>query len=498
VISQPKNYFLTLFNSKSGLVLLGFITIIYCSTVNFHFVRTDDDVLGEQVYWLDKVGYVKSELMRGYNNIRIEEHQTVFHKLFIYQALLFVKILGWSLPVLHTVSLFYSILFFTILFYYLRSKFPHYKEMFFFIVCAFLLHHNFAWFSSGFRPEIMLMTLGFISFILLEKYLSDKKFRYLLLGGVFAGLGFLTHLNGLIFIAGGGILLLANRQIIPALLFGFTAATVFSIFFIDIFYFTSLDFFWFQFRNDPALHKSNFSLFSPLLKLRDEPMRFFHSEKEIIYSIPVLLSLILAFKYLKQAHRNLLIYTAALAFTLGIYTYSKSTKYLILYLPFIMIIMAEGWAYLEQEGSNAKKIILRTFILIYFVYSIVLSGIRGLDNFKTGSIENYTHSLSEYISGNNQNILAPPYYIFNEIKDDNRIMGIIRFAYIPESHGYPVINLSQLLDSAKAYQINYIILDDFHFTHFNAGRDLKDTDKRYHVVFKEKNAAILKLNQDIK
>jgi hypothetical protein len=492
---SSKNYFNLILSSRNSYLLLAAIGLLYATTLSFNSPRTDDDILGEQVYWLDQLGYVKSELMRGYNDIEIEKVQTLFHKLFIYQALVFVKIFGWSLPVLHSVSLFYSLIFFVIIYFFLKSKFSYYKSLFLFIVCATLLHHNFLWFSCGFRPEVMQMTLGFLSYIFLDKFLEKNNSFYLILAGVFAGLDFLTHLNGLIFIAAGGILLLANKKYYQAIIFGVISALVFSIFFLDIFYFSSLEFFWFQFKNDPSLNKSNFSLLSPMWKLFDEPMRFFHSEKEIIYSVPVFLSLIFAFRYLKTKHRNLMIYTLALVLILGSYTYSKTSKYLLLYLPFLMLIMAEGWKYMEEEGEYVRKLILRSCLLIYFGYSIVLTSIRIKENLNIGSISVFNHEINKDIGRGNEKILAPSSYIFNEIKSGHQILSLSRFSFYTESHGLKKISFSQLLDSANFYKRDYVILDGYHSEHFNVTHELETQDKRYSLISKHGDYIVLKLRK---
>jgi hypothetical protein len=492
---SSKNYFSLILSSRYSYLILASIGLLYVLTLSFNFPRTDDDILGEQVYWLDKVGYVKSELMRGYNNIEIERLQTLFHKLFIYQALVFVKMFGWSLPVLHTLSLFYALVFFIALYLFLKSKFTDYKSLFIFITCAMLLHHNFQWFSCGFRPEVMMLTLGFASYIFLDKYLNNNNFFYLALSAIFAGLVFLTHLNGLIFIGAGGILLLANQKYFQSVAFGIIAGLIFCIFFLDIFYFSSLDFFWFQFKNDPSLNKSNFSLLSPLWKLLDESMRFFHSEKEVLFSIPLFLSLIFAYKFLKTRHKNLLIYTVSLALILGIYTYSKTSKYLMLYLPFLMIIIAEGWNYVEEEGSLIKKIILRSSLILYFAYSLGLTAFRIKENFERNSISVFHHELSKYIPETNQKILAPSTYIFNEIKNGNQILTLSRFSYYPESHGLERISFSQLLDSANFYNRDYIILDPYHLEHFNVKEQLTKDDKRYSIVANYNEYIILRLRK---
>jgi len=59
----------------------------------------------------------------------------------------------------------------------------------------------------------MVMFFTFISFIFLEKYLEDKrKWIFLFIGGIFAGLAAATHLNAIAVMAAGLVLLLWNRK----------------------------------------------------------------------------------------------------------------------------------------------------------------------------------------------------------------------------------------------------------------------------------------------
>lgn len=74
------------------------------------------------------------------------------------------------------------------------------------------------------------MFLGFISFY----FINSKNKINIAIAGIFAGLSAVTHLNGLIFMGAGGILLLVNRRIFDAIIFSIFASFSFGFYFLDI------------------------------------------------------------------------------------------------------------------------------------------------------------------------------------------------------------------------------------------------------------------------
>ena len=129
----------------------------------------DDAWIGVDAYTLAKDGYVHTDLMRGIN--QQEELFVVHHKLLNLHGALFIKTFGFSLYTLKSVSLLYFLIFLCLFYFYTVKwkKLFDGNDLLFSLVILFA----FPWivkYAFLYRPEIMMMTYGFVGFILLEKY----------------------------------------------------------------------------------------------------------------------------------------------------------------------------------------------------------------------------------------------------------------------------------------------------------------------------------------
>ena len=190
----------------------------------------DDAWIGEYAYWLEKDGYAHSELMRGVN---LQETKfVVHHKLFSLHGALFIKLFGFSVYTLKSVTLLYFVFFIVCFILYTRKwkRLFNKNDLLFSLILIFSFPYIFK-FSFIYRPEIMMMTYGFVGFILLEKYLQagERKFWPLFLSGMLFGLTIATHLNGLILVASAFILILWNKRYTAIFGFGFAMLLAFSI-----------------------------------------------------------------------------------------------------------------------------------------------------------------------------------------------------------------------------------------------------------------------------
>lgn len=494
------NLFKKCFQTKIRFYLIGIIFILFLGSLFYSTLKTDDDFIGEQVYWLNKTDHVKSELMRGYNNIGIEQYQSVFHKLFIYQGAFFSKIFGWSLQVLHLTTIFFASIFFCILWLFLKEKQNHFDTgTFLLVTCIMFCFNPFAEYLVSFRPEIMLMTLGFISYFFIDKYFNQQKIIYAILSGLFAGAAFLTHLNGLIFLIGGFLILLYRKNYKVSIVFGIAGSLVFSLYFLDILQNSTISYFLYQFRHDPSLSEENFLWKTPFIRLFEEHLRFFHSPAELVLMLPLFLSLFFV-KDLRKTENNILVYTLILLVSFALLTYSKTTKYIIIYLPFLAIIIANGWQEIENKAKSMRfKWFFRISLGLLFCWGIAFSASQILIAATQPKIQITNNNIAKYIKEDHSriNVLAPTSFIFNEIKSFNRIMTLNRFSFFIDTHNIPKMNFSQLIDSAHFYQINYIILDRENANYFNVTQDMKLNDKRYSFAsLKLEKTILLKMNYE--
>ena len=81
-------------------------------------VYIDDAWLGERAWWLAREGAVRSELFRAV--LDYGERMFVFHKLFALSGAAFIKLFGWSLYTLKSVSLVSFVVFLGLLWRYCR------------------------------------------------------------------------------------------------------------------------------------------------------------------------------------------------------------------------------------------------------------------------------------------------------------------------------------------------------------------------------------------
>ena len=213
------------------LLLLATILLFLYSLIN-RPPDDDDAWFGEHAYSQSKLGFVKSELMNGitYMNDRFLCH----HKLLTLQGAFLINIFGFSVYTFKIISLIYLSIF--IILFYFHTYIKRFTPLEFWLSLLLFFANNliFNW-SFTFRPEIAVMTLGFISYLFIVKVLNNNQRSYLFagLGGLFAGLCVSTHLNGLIFPIAGVLLLLWNKKYFQSIVFGFSTIPTILIYFYD-------------------------------------------------------------------------------------------------------------------------------------------------------------------------------------------------------------------------------------------------------------------------
>ena len=195
---------------KSRRIQLIIFALFIIAAVSFLFglyfrtIHGDEPILAEQVLSFQKLGFVKAELFDGMGK-GWELRQYHFHKFFILLGVLVTKIFGFNIWVLRLVSLFSFIGLIFLFFKYLKTIKAESKHLF--VIAMIVLLANFTVFEYAFlfRPEIMIATLGFLSFLLLHQFIQSEKIWLLIGSGAVAGFCAFTHLNGLSFILTGSL-----------------------------------------------------------------------------------------------------------------------------------------------------------------------------------------------------------------------------------------------------------------------------------------------------
>ena len=99
----------------AGLLVLAALAV---ASLYRRFCFIDDAWLGERAWWLAKEGAARSELFRG--EVGYGDRMFVDHKLFTLCGAAFIRLFGWSLYVLKSVSLVFFVLFLGLLWRYCR------------------------------------------------------------------------------------------------------------------------------------------------------------------------------------------------------------------------------------------------------------------------------------------------------------------------------------------------------------------------------------------
>jgi len=465
----------------------------------------DDAWIGEHAYWLAKEGTVKSELMRGITNQ--EDYLIVDHKLLTLQGAAFIKIFGYSLYSLKSVSLLYFIVFLILFILYTRKWYGIFNKKDLWLALVLLI--SFPWifkYSFLFRPEILIMCLGFTAFILLKKYLEQSNnVFYVLMAGIVSGLSFVTHLNGLILIGSGFLLLVWNRSWKGSLIYSIGALVGISLYFYDFNNDHGLTLWLYQFIEAPALDSlNNIPVYiQPFINLLKEPFRYFHNLKIAFFSIFMFVTIISSIGWLYKKQKNMVRFTVLLIVLTSLIAMHKSRQYILVFLPYLIILIT-----LSIKAFNENKItkfrisviknpvfihkIIGLFFMIYLAsgmyINIELSSVKFSPNDHRELSKKYSGGQTE-----SMNIIAPMIFVFNEIENYNRIHGEV--CYMELQKADHSVAGEGFIHKANQFNIGLIMLTPFYqeklkMGHFTSG----DTVVNFQVIDKTEELLVLRKN----
>lgn len=466
-----KNYLI------SALLSIGVGLFIY--SLYQRIPHIDDAWIGEQVYWLNHDGGVKNVLMKNYSDN--QNGLLAYHKAFVYSGLWAVLLFGFGLSVLKSVSLFYLLLFMGIFYYYLVVLKNLIRPRQFVVVALLLViePHIFE-FAFVYRPEIMLMTTGFISYIFLEQrnVFNGNKTWMVLLSALFSGLSILVHLNGLMFVLAGGAMLLFHKQFRYLLLYSMV-----NLVFV-YFYFSHLSSLaevalWFHQLTAYNSGKSEvgfqlITFWHIFLKFFGEHMRYFHSPKEMALTLLVVTTLVVGYKKIKSSLPGLLPFTLILLVSLAFIAPSKTAKYLIPVMPYLMLMgIITGkkvWKYTEQGGirvpKNTQSVLVWSVLSLFVLVSLTYDGLLAAKKF---SPLHYQELSREFVTmpTDETTILAPMVFIFDEIDDYKEIVGLMSFNERAKTNAD--ISSPEFFVIADDEGFDYILLSDHYVDKFHFG-----------------------------
>jgi len=442
------------FNIKYHWHFIVFILIsfFYLSSFYHRYTNEDEAIIASHSYFFNKLGYVKCDIYAGYGQ-NWEIRQYHYHKLFVLMGALFMNIFGFNIYSFRSVSLLFAIIFFLYTWLYTLKFIKDRPPGKYLVILISLLLFNSLFFDHSFmfRPEIMLMAIGFGSFYYLKVGLENQKIQFIILAGILAGLATFTHLNGLIYCCAGLFLLLWRKRYQYAIVFSLFAGIFSLLYFFDIHSLEELNALYIQFITDPNIVDKP----SMIISLLNEQMRFFWSPAECIFSALFFLSLWFGFKRIKAQHTDLLIYLIALVVSLGLLAHGKTTKYALNYYPYMALVIV---SFIFQLNEFRKPI-----RLIFFGLILIYIGIHGFFNIDLIRHRINIEANSTYIAGllpeKNVKISAPSVFVFNQITNFT-IRGEIAFW-----HHYAVFHrgvketTKEYFSFAKEHGDKYVVID---------------------------------------
>lgn len=385
-------------------------------------LSVDDAWLGEHAWYQAHEGHVRSELMHGIT--RQDERVLVHHKLLTLHGSAVISLFGFTLPALKSISLAYFLLFVALAGWYLvrRRSLLTPDEFLLFLLLLFA-HPLLFDLAFVFRPEVPMMFYGFLSYLLLAESLETGKGRawLVLASGAAAGLCTGLHLNGVIFLLAGFVLLLVRRRYLFTLFLSAGFIVTAALYFYDFTGEYGFSFWFAQITGSP-FHERTADYFgwkTILLSVFGEHLRWFHSPVESSLSLLLIVALLTGWKRLKGM-RNLAVYTLVLVVGMGLVAIYKTSKYMVVYLPFvvwmILVVLKEASSESEQRGSRHIRIgwLLLIVLLIYlgiaawFDVSLVRQKFSAAPH--RAVTERYFRGRSERMT-----IVAPMGFVFNEI-----------------------------------------------------------------------------------
>jgi hypothetical protein len=483
-------------------VLFFLIALLFIYSLVQRPPDIDDAWLGEHAYWQAKLGYVKSELMHG-----ITQQETRFlchHKLLTLQGALFIQVAGFSVYSLKSLSLVYFLVFIYIFYSYAYKKLLTPLE-FWFSLLLLISNALVFQFADVFRPEIPVMTLGFVSYIFVEKTLKPGRNTLLLasVGGLFAGLCVATHLNGIVFPIAGFLLLIWNRKFLHGLIFGLSTIPAVSIYFYDFTAKYNLRFWLYQLNETPSHDRiSNLPYgLTYLNNLLNEHLRFFHGPLEISFTILFIVSIIFLYRHLK-IHRNLIRYTILLAISLAIFSVHKSSKYMIIYLPYLILLVSPVITKLFYEKDKGQilfgkltygnaRIIMSCIIIAYLSVNIYFDIQIATKKYQPEAFEQLVDTYVD-VSAGQSGIVAPMEFIFYGMDRFKSIQSELCYTEMQKSN--PSIYGKDFLNLASSYEREYIILSEKFIGELGMDKitAIELLECNYEILYRDKTLMILK------
>ncbi|MBG0783114.1 MAG: hypothetical protein H0S84_12665 [Bacteroidales bacterium] len=440
------------------IILISLYVLLFLLSLPGRVPHIDDAWLGEHSYWLLHDGIAKTKLMT--NIAHGDERLILHHKLFTLQGAIVIYCCGFSLSALKSVSFVYLLLLVGLFFFIHKKNWFAKREALSLSLLLLLANPLTFEFGFVFRPEIMLSFLGLASaYLIVKPNVSKTTKLHAFISGLIAGLSLATHLNGSIFIAAGSLYLIIKRKWASALLFAAGSIVTSLIYFYDFQSFNDFSYWIHQLTFIPSDNNSSGLFKTFMLSVLDEQRRYFHSPKEIIFTLLIVVSLSFSWKKIKQEQSALLLYTFLAMMAMSVLALNKTSKYFLMILPFVILIISHSY-YIILRSKNKNRIrIFNITLLLYLAISLVynVAVVRQKYDPKINA------AITAAYAGDKPSeirILAPMEFIFNEIGQYERIVGLMSFNERLKLD--PNLKADQFLETAKREHIDLILLPGYY------------------------------------
>jgi hypothetical protein len=391
-------------------------------SILFQYPNIDEAIIGECAYRLAQDGKASSFLYEGLH-LGYEQQVFIFHKLFTLLGAGVATVFGLNYYIIKLVSLVFFIGVIWAIWKYLnKTKLEIEIKNRVFLTTIFILGLNTLIYNQGliFRPETMMMFLGFASFFFISKALhGDKNAPWI--AGIIAGVSVTTHLNGVIFMGAGGLVLLIHkRSIFEPIKFAIPAVLVALLFFVDINSKEKVQMALFQWSHEPNMVGAEKNY---LIKLFTEHKRFFHGISEILLTLPFFIFSIAYRKRISRLFPGLLSFAYSAIIIFGLLSHGKTPKYLLLFYPYLTIVTAFGLVYLWNK-SRKNQYLLYSSIALYIAVNIVI--LSKDINIHLPNLQQRNQTIVGLLPDKTAKIMAPECTIFGTI-ETHQIVGVLSY-----------------------------------------------------------------------
>ncbi len=460
------------------LFLLIVSATIFFASMYKRVITYDDAFFAERAYWLNKIGYVRSELFAG--AFDWGDRQYAYHKLHVWQDAVIAKYIGWSPYNFKAAPAIYLLIFCYFAYrYHKRYLSPDNSEPYLLFLSLLLVNTYIVHFGFESRPEVMMMCAGFLSFLAIRHGVRIENMFYLFLSGGLAGAATLFHLNGLMYIAAGIGLLFYMRHYRYLAVFTLSSGIVASIYWYEMIINNTIPIGLSQILHSPAVTPEAHSGSSFIVKILSSPKRYFQHLFDFSYTLLFILALYFYRKNLWADYelKLLLVYFIIAEIILSIINPGNKSMYVVLHMPFTLFIIIT--IYDKLTLPKARKILLYAFVFYALTH---IGHIAGLVNQRNSEvIAQNAGIVKKYGIQKSDKIIAPTLFIFNEI--GNARISTSQLFYFLAGAGKLEFNCKEIFNYAKQNGFKYLILEPQFLPELaQDGFDLSGNCPGYHQI----------------